>query len=183
MICDLRSVIEVFVVFVLGEVVGAHINTTRPDKEDDLSKLLNDCIVDPKLYEANRDLQNYMTELNGFHIPIVAAEAQHSIMVYTYCKTPEDMKSYVKLLNSGRLQTVFENILNQLLKELEGENFQPLQAAVMLEEKDKMLIEEFTGLDGKYKDFKISYTFCFILKFISTIDNMAESLNLDLRLE
>lgn len=150
-VCDLRRVLEVwYVLWVLGEVVSAHVNTTRPDKEDDLSKLLNDCIVDPKSYEANRDLHNYMNELNGFGIPIVAAQPKSSIMVHTYCKTPEDMKNYVKLLNSGHLQTVFENIFNQLLKQLEGENFQPLQAAVTLEEEDKMLIQEFTGLDGKY---------------------------------
>lgn len=137
-----------------GEIVSAHINTTRPDKEDDISKLLNDHISDPKSCEGKHDLNKMLNELNGFHIPIVSAEAKHSIMIYTYCKTPEDMKSYVRLLNLGRLQTVFENILNLLLKELEGENFQPLQTAVTIEEDDRMLIQQFTGLDENETDFK-----------------------------
>jgi hypothetical protein len=137
-----------------GEIVGAHINTDRPEREDDLSRLLNDLIADPKSCEEKPEIKKCFNELNGFRVPIVSAEAKHSIMLYTYCKTPEDMKSYVRLLNSGRLQTVFENILNLLLKELEGENFQPLQAAVMIEEEDRMLIQQFTGLDENETDFK-----------------------------
>src|SRR6218665_1564401 len=98
---------------ILGEIIGAHVNTTRPNKEDDLSNAWNDLIVDQKMYEENHDLQNCMNGLrNLHHIPVVATEARHSIMVYNYCKTPEDMKNYVKMLNSGQLQIVFENILN-----------------------------------------------------------------------
>jgi len=147
-----------------GEIVGAHVNTTRPDKERDLSNAWNGIIVDPKLYEENHGLKNSINELKGQRLQIVDTETEHSIMVYTYCKTPEDMKTYVKLLNSGRLQTIFENILNRLLEKLEGEHFQPLEAAVMLEEEDKMLVQRFTGLDGNEADFKnlplISYETC-----------------------
>ena len=152
LVSDLIGVIDMSIMCFLGEIIGAHINTTHPGKEDDLSNAWNDLLVDPMMYGENCDLQNSMDDLRSLHhIPVVATEAKQSIMVYTYCKTPEDMKNYVKMLNSGQLQTVFENILNNLLRKLEGENFVPLEAAVMLEEEDKILVQKFTGLNGKYK--------------------------------
>lgn len=154
---------------ILGEVIGSHLNSTRSNTDNAASKIWNDIIVqrdlrkddelnsscdenhDPRRsVEENQVLAGCFNTLNGFNLPTVATESNHSIMVYTYCKTPDDMKNYVKLLNSGQLQTIFENILNQLLKILEGESFQPVEVAVTLDDEAKKLIQEFTGLDGKF---------------------------------
>lgn len=157
-----------------GEVIGAHLNTTRPDIEDAASKLWNAVILQGGLsredqelnssseenqelrtcVEENRELRESFNQLKVLNLEVVATESKHSIMVYTYCKTPDDMKKYVKLLNSGQLQTIFENILNQLVKILERESFQPIEVAVTLDDEQKMLIQEFTGLDGNQADVK-----------------------------
>lgn len=149
-------------------VIGSHVSTTRSNIDHAASKIWNGIIVQLDLkkdhelnsssdenqklrtsVKNNRVLKKCFKELNGFNLPTVATEPSESIMVYTYCKTPDDMKNYVKLLNSGQLQTIFENILNQLLKILEGEGFQPVEVAVTLDDEAKKLIQEFTGLDGK----------------------------------
>lgn len=160
---------------VIGEVIPVHVNTTRPELEEGLSESLNTSLINQPMSEtAVKEIQmnEFLDEtaakeiqmnesldetaakeiliphLNG--LTIVGAIPGHSIVIFLYCKTTDNMVTFTQLFNSGELKTKLENILNRLLARIEPKSTERLEARLRLDDEDILEIEEITGIEGRY---------------------------------
>lgn len=130
---------------------GADVKTTRTDKEEELVDSFNVTIAtiqssgEPSSDEERQFAEKYHL-LESLNMPVIAAGASNSIMIYSYCKQPEDAEKYVEYLESGQLQDIYETMLNLLLKIIEPDNYEPMEAAIILKDEDRSTLQEF--IDG-----------------------------------
>lgn len=132
---------------------GVDVKTTRTDKEEEIVTLFNRQIAaiqsseETSSDEEKQFAENYSL-LANLNMPPIVTEASNSIMIYSYLKRPADAEKYVEYFKSGQLQAIYETMLNLLLKMIEQDNYEPLEAAIILKDEDKNIIQEF--IDGDF---------------------------------
>lgn len=99
--------------------------------------------------EDERPVRKALRDLSNENIPFVAVESGHSIMVYTYCRTPDDMRKYVQMFRSGHLHFRINDIFGRLFKMSRPQSLDALQVEVTITEEYKEIMEKITGIDGE----------------------------------
>lgn len=125
-------------------------NTNQPELDDELSQRFNDVIV----HEDNREDRDYssegiFSELHINSIRPVASKPGHSIIVFLYCKTVDDMIEFTDVLKSGQLTSMLERALQRLLMVLDRKSVGSLDVTLTLDNEEILLIEEITGVNGQ----------------------------------
>lgn len=155
--------------FVAGDVIAVHVNTTRPDSDEEISELLNATLMKESMAETRvkeiqlnegivetADKQIIIPQLNG--LTIVGATPGHSIIILVYCKTTEKMITFTQLFNSRELHTFLENMLNRLYALIKPRRTDRLETHVRLDEEEILAIEEATGIEGRFSVFVFYYS-------------------------
>lgn len=144
---------------ITGCVLGIHVETNHPDSDETLVKSFNrelDLQSSERLPSENeRPVREALTDLNKKKIPFVAAESG-SIMIYTYCRTTDDIRTYVQMFRSRQLHVKITDIFQRLYKISRPHNLDTLQVKINIPEEYKRIVENCTGIYGK-----LTLSFCY----------------------
>lgn len=126
--------------------LAVHVNNGRPDYDEPLSRKLNDIIK--STITDGIDTRDSLADMNRLGVESVAAVSGESIVIFVYCKTPQNAVAFMKLFKSGRFQYIFGCILNRLLLTIEPRDVERLDSRFSLEDDDIICLEDFTGIEG-----------------------------------
>lgn len=141
--------------------MAVHVNTTRPDLDDQMARSINAALMKKSIYETKVNriqtfelmAEEIVREIlrpyrNGLRI--VGAKPGHSIVILVYCKTTDNVMTFARLFNSGELQTKLEDLINRTFARIEPNSTERLKLNIRLDNEDILEIEEITGIEGRY---------------------------------
>lgn len=132
-----------------GHVIAVHANTTQPENEEVLSKLVNKTISEEPKDDPSSE-EKILAPINGYNICPVGTKPEQSILFFLYCKTVDDVITFTELFISGELQSMIEVIMNRLLLKIDPENTEKLQARLSLDEAEILALEKYSGIAGEH---------------------------------
>ena len=128
--------------FFTGQVIGVHVNTSRPDKDEEFCRLLEMFRINQ---ENDATLANCtsLVELNQQEVYLLKGTPAQSILFYFYCKTSHASNYLFKSVQNGHLRT----LMGELLRNLFGRKDEEAQLeieSVSLDKEDEELCYQFT---------------------------------------